>query len=77
MTSHAHQHVLTHERRTDLSLRATRAARNHCSNAWRAWCAVDRAVAMKERPVVMTAESVRALLAGRKTQTRRLIEMRH
>lgn len=31
---------------------------------------------MKERPIIMTAESVRAILAGAKSQTRRLIDLR-
>ena len=31
---------------------------------------------MTDRPIIFTAESVRAVLAGTKTQTRRLIEMR-
>jgi len=31
---------------------------------------------MKERPIIMTAESVRAILDGRKTQTRRVINER-
>ena len=29
---------------------------------------------MKERPIIMTAESVRAILDGKKTQTRRVME---
>ena len=29
---------------------------------------------MKERPIIMGAESVRAILEGRKTQTRRVID---